>query len=68
MFFNHMIDWRGDCYRLEVRHNDARSRYADVIHIKDFRDNFELPERYKYLKNSAPHHTRYWNALALTAL
>lgn len=45
-----MIDWRGDCYRLEVRHNDAKSRYADIIHIKDFRDNFKLPERYKYLQ------------------
>lgn len=50
VFFNTMIDWRGDCYRLEVRHNDAASRYADIIHIKDFRENFKLPERYKYLK------------------
>lgn len=50
VFFNHMIDWRGDCYRLEIRHNDAKSRYADIIHIKDFRDNFKLPERYKYLQ------------------
>lgn len=50
VFFNHMIDWRGDCYRLEIRHNDAKSRYSDIIHIKDFRDNFKLPERYKYLK------------------
>lgn len=50
VFFNHMIDWRGDCYRLEIRHNDAESRYADIIHIKDFRDNFKLPERYKHLQ------------------
>lgn len=50
VFFNTMIDWRGDCYRLEIRHNDAASRYADIIHIKDFRENFKLPERYKYLK------------------
>lgn len=50
VFFNHMIDWRGDCYRLEVRHNDAKNRYADIINIKDFRDNFKLPERYKYLQ------------------
>lgn len=50
VFFNHMIDWRGDCYRLEIRRNDAKSRYADIIHIKDFRDNFKLPERYKYLQ------------------
>lgn len=50
VFFNHMIDWRGDCYRLEIRHNDAKNRYADIIHIKDFRDNFKLPERYKYLE------------------
>lgn len=50
VFFNHMIDWRGDCYRLEFRRNDAKSRYADIIHIKDFRDNFKLPERYKYLQ------------------
>ena len=50
VFFNHMIDWRGDCYLLEVRHNDAKSRYADIIHITNFRDNFKLPERYKYLK------------------
>lgn len=50
VFFNHMIDWRGDCYRLEVRHNDAKSRYADIIHITNFRDNFKLPERYRYLQ------------------
>lgn len=50
VFFNHMIDWRGDCYRLEIRHNDAKSRYADIIHIANFRDNFKLPERYKYLQ------------------
>ena len=50
VFFNHMIDWRGDCYRLGVRHNDAKSRYADIIHIANFRDNFKLPERYKYLQ------------------
>ena len=50
VFFNHMIDWRGDCYRLEIRHNDTRSRYADIIHIANFRDNFKLPERYKYLQ------------------
>ena len=50
VFFNHMIDWRGDCYRLEIRHNDAKSRYADIIHITNFRDNFKLPERYKYLQ------------------
>lgn len=50
MFFNHMIDWRGDCYRLEIRRNDARSRYADIIHIANFRDNFRLPERYRYLQ------------------
>lgn len=50
VFFNHMIDWRGDCYRLEVRHNDTKSRYADIIHIANFRDNFKLPERYKYLQ------------------
>lgn len=50
VFFDHMIDWRGDCYRLEIRHNDAKSRYADIIHIANFRDNFKLPERYKYLQ------------------
>lgn len=50
VFFNHMIDWRGDCYRLEIRHNDAKSRYTDIIHIANFRDNFKLPERYKYLQ------------------
>lgn len=49
-FFGQMIDWRGDCYRLEVRHNDAGSRYADVMRVANFRDNFKIPERYRHLK------------------
>ena len=44
------VDWHGKCYRMRVRTGKSDSRYTDIITIKNFRDNFKLPDRYKYLK------------------
>ena len=30
--------------------SDGNARYTDIINLKNFRDAFQLPERYKYLK------------------
>lgn len=40
----------GNCWRMNISDPIGSSRYADIINLKNFRDMFQLPERYKYLK------------------
>ena len=42
--------WNGTCWLLTGNATNSNDRYADIINIKDFRNQFTLPDRYKYLK------------------
>lgn len=43
-------EWNGTCWLLTGNVSDSSARYTDVINLKNFRNAFQLPERYKYLK------------------
>lgn len=43
-------EWKGTCWLLWGNARNAADRFADILDIKNFRDMFRLPERYKYLK------------------
>lgn len=51
-------------YRFPRSATNAPSRYEDIITINDFRDNFNIPKRYKNLKNSNATPIPLLNALA----
>ena len=40
----------GNCWKMGASATDSQDRYDDIINIKNFRDMFQLPERYRYLK------------------
>lgn len=40
----------GNCWKMGASATDGSDRYDDIIDIKNFRDMFKLPERYRYLK------------------
>nr|DAK65548.1 MAG TPA: Major tail protein [Caudoviricetes sp.] len=42
--------WNGTCWLLTGNVSDSSARYADIINLKNFRNAFQLPERYKHLK------------------
>lgn len=44
------VQWSGSCWLLTGNVANSSSRYDDIINIKNFRNVFNLPERYKYLK------------------
>lgn len=44
------VQWSGSCWLLTGNVANSSDRYDDIISIKDFRNVFSLPERYKYLK------------------
>ena len=48
--FGHSVGFIGNCWELRKAKSDSSARYADIINLKNFRDTFQLPERYKYLK------------------
>lgn len=46
----HSVSFIGNCWELRKRNDNSGARYADIINLKNFRDTFQLPERYRYLK------------------
>lgn len=48
--FGHSVGFTGNCWELRKRNDNSNARYTDIISLKNFRDAFTLPERYKYLK------------------
>jgi hypothetical protein len=48
--FGQDVQWSGSCWLLTGNVANSSSRYEDIIDLKNFRDMFQLPERYKYLK------------------
>lgn len=40
----------GNCWKMGASATDGSDRYDDILDIKNFRDMFKLPERYRYLK------------------
>lgn len=44
------VQWSGSCWLLTGNVANSSSRYDDIITIKNFRNIFNLPERYKYLR------------------
>lgn len=44
------VQWSGSCWLLTGNVANSSDRYDDIINIKDFRNVFNLPERYKHLK------------------
>lgn len=40
----------GNCWKMGASATDSSDRYDDIINIKNFRDSFQLPARYKHLK------------------
>jgi hypothetical protein len=40
----------GNCWKMGASATDSQDRYDDIINLKNFRDMFQLPERYRYLK------------------
>lgn len=48
--FGQDVQWSGSCWLLTGNVANSSSRYADIINLKDFRNMFQLPERYRYLK------------------
>lgn len=40
----------GNCWKMGASATDSQDRYDDIINIKNFRNMFHLPERYRYLK------------------
>lgn len=48
--FGHSVSFTGNCWELRKRNDNSNARYTDIVSLKNFRDAFTLPERYKYLK------------------
>lgn len=48
--FGHSISFTGNCWELRKRDDNSNARYTDIINLKDFRNMFQLPERYRHLK------------------
>lgn len=48
--FGHSVGFIGNCWELRKAKSGSSARYTDIINLKNFRDTFTLPERYKYLK------------------
>lgn len=42
--------WNGTCWLLTGNVSNSAGRFTDFLDIKDFRNLFHLPERYRYLK------------------
>lgn len=49
-FFGHSVGFIGNCWELRTQNDNGNARYTDIINLKNFRDTFNLPERYRYLK------------------
>lgn len=48
--FGKNVGFQGNCWMLAGAATSSTSRYADIITLKNFRDMFRLPERYRHLK------------------
>lgn len=48
--FGKDVSFVGNCWRLSAGEPVSSSRYVDVLNIQNFRDMFQLPERYRYLR------------------
>lgn len=48
--FGQDVQWSGSCWLLTGNVANSSDRYEDIIDIKNFRDAFQLPARYRYLK------------------
>lgn len=48
--FGKNVGFQGNCWMLAGAATGSASRYADIINLKNFRDMFSLPERYRHLK------------------
>lgn len=48
--FGHFVSFIGNCWELRKRNDNSNARYTDIINLKNFRDTFTLPTRYRYLK------------------
>ena len=48
--FGHSVDFIGNCWELRKRNDNSNARYTDIVNLKNFRNSFQLPERYRYLK------------------
>lgn len=48
--FGKNAGFQGGCWLVKGAATGSTSRYADIINLKNFRDAFRLPDRYRYLK------------------
>ncbi len=48
--FGKNAGFQGGCWLVKGAATSSASRYADIINLKNFRDAFHLPARYRYLK------------------
>lgn len=48
--FGKDVHFIGNCWKMGASATDSQDRYDDIINLKNFRDMFQLPERYRYLK------------------
>lgn len=48
--FGRQMPFTGNCWKLTASDPASAARYVDIIDIKDFRNMFRLPDRYKHLK------------------
>lgn len=48
--FGQDVQWSGACWLLTGNVANSSDRYEDIIDIKNFRDAFQLPARYRYLR------------------
>lgn len=48
--FGKNAGFQGGCWLVKGAATGSASRYADIINLKNFRDAFRLPDRYRYLK------------------
>lgn len=48
--FGKNVGFQGQCWVLKGAAINSGDRYADIINLKNFRDAFHLPDRYRYLK------------------
>lgn len=48
--FGKNAGFQGGCWLVKGAATSSTSRYADIINLKNFRDSFRLPDRYRYLK------------------
>lgn len=48
--FGKNAGFQGQCWVLKGAAINSGDRYADIISLKNFRDAFHLPDRYRYLK------------------